>query len=361
MGRSLQRAWSVAAAAGLVNAACAYVRPIPDAPLAADTVHAAPLTRRWLARVSQGFLGPMALRGDTLIGAGYDRRVVALDLASGRKLWEVRLNGGASAGIAGRGDTVFAASDRPDGSVQAMHRATGDVIWRRRRTGRIALPLLLTDSLVVAAPSTGNVLALDRARGKVQWMHRMAPLAVPPEAGASGELVVATDDSVYRLAISDGKLLAAVPAPGAVSAPWIRYDSLLILVTGSGVVAAMRVSDLGVAWQVEVDGPVLVPPAISGDTAWVVTQTGHLFRIRLPDHKLERFAALADPVSAPPTPWREWLLVGMADGTLRALDADGVEAWRVAVGRPLVQPPIVLPDGIVIVGGRGDVHRMVAR
>ena len=361
MGRGLQRAWSVAAAAGLVNAACTYVRPIPDAPLAADTAHAAPLAQRWLARVNQGFLGPMVLSRDTLIGSGYDRRVVALDLASGRKLWEVRLNGGASAGIAGTGDTVFAASDRPDGSVQAMHRGTGDVVWRRRHTGRIALPLLLTDSLVVAAPSTGNVLALDRARGKVRWVHRMAPLAAPPEAGASGELVVATDDSIYRLALADGKLLGAVAAPGATSAPWIRHDSLLILVTGSGVVAAVRVNDLQVAWQVQVDGPILVPPAISGDTAWIATQAGHLFRIPLSDHALERFAEMADPVSAPPTPWRGWVLVGMADGTLRALGPDGVEAWRVGVGRPLVQPPIVLPHGLLIVGGRGDLHRMVSR
>lgn len=361
MGRGVRRAWSVAAAAGLVNAACTYVRPIPDAPLAADTAHAAPLAQRWLARVNQGFLGPMVLSRDTLIGSGYDRRVVALDLASGRKLWEVRLNGGASAGIAGTGDTVFAASDRPDGSVQAMHRGTGDVVWRRRHTGRIALPLLLTDSLVVAAPSTGNVLALDRARGKVRWVHRMAPLAAPPEAGASGELVVATDDSIYRLALADGKLLAAAPAPGAASAPWIRHDSLLILVTGSGVVAAMRVNDLQLAWQVQVDGPILVPPALSGDTVWLETQPGTIYRIPLAHPEAERFAAFPDPVSAPPTPWRAWVLVGMADGTLRALDTAGVEVWRVEVGRPLVQAPIALSDGFVIVGGRGDLHRMVLR
>lgn len=348
-------------AAGLVNAACTYVRPIPDAPLAADTTHPAPLTQRWLARVNQGFLGPMAQRGDTLIGSGYDRRVIAMDLATGRKLWEVRLNGGAAAGVVGTGDTIYAASDRPDGSVQAMDRRTGDVFWRRRHTGRIALPLLVADSFIVVAPSTGNVLALDRAHGEVRWVHRMASLAAPPEAGMPGELVVATGDSVYRLALADGKEVAAVPAPGPVTAPWVRTDSLLILATGSGIVAAIRVADLSVAWRVEVDGPVLVPPAISGDTVWIVTQGGHLFRIPLSDHTVDRFAGIADPVTAPPLPWRRWVLVGMADGTLRALAPDGIEAWRVAVGRPLVEPPIVLADGFVIAGGRGDVHRMVAR
>ncbi|MGH7734169.1 MAG: PQQ-binding-like beta-propeller repeat protein, partial [Gemmatimonadales bacterium] len=322
--------------AGLVNAACAYVRPIPDAPLAADSTHPAPLTQRWLARVNQGFLGPLLLRNDTLIGAGYDRRVIAVDLSRGTKAWEVRLNGGASAGVVATGDTIFSASDRPDGSVQAMRRASGDIVWRRRHTGRVALPLLLTDSFIVAAPSAGNVLALDRASGKVRWQHRMAPLVAPAEGGAPGEIVVLTTDSVFRLALTDGKLLAAAPTNGSASAPWLRADSLLVLGTGAGEITAIRPGDLSTAWHLQVDGPILIPPAISGDTVWAVTQTGSIFLIPLSHPQAQRFAAFTDPVSAPPTPWRSWVLVGMADGTLRALGADGVEAWRVAVGRPLV-------------------------
>ncbi|MGB7211535.1 MAG: PQQ-binding-like beta-propeller repeat protein [Gemmatimonadales bacterium] len=346
---------------GLVNAACAYVRPIPDAPLAADSSHAAPLAQHWLARVSQGFLGPMLIRNDTLIGTGYDRRVIAVDLSRGTKTWEVRLNGGASAGVVGTGDTVFSASDRPDGSVQAMRRASGDVVWRRRRTGRIALPLLLADSFIVAGPSTGNVLAFDRRNGEPRWTHRMPPLVAAPQLGAPGEIVVLTSDSVYRLALADGKLIAAVPTSGSASTAWARTDSLLVLATGAGNIFAIRPADLSTVWHLQVDGPVLVPLATSGDTLWIVTQTGGVYRVPLQRPAAERFAAFQDPVSAPPTPWRSWVLIGMADGTLRALGTDGIEAWRVAVGRPLVQPPIVLPDGILIVGGRGDLHRMVLR
>ena len=347
--------------AGLVNAACAYVRPIPDAPFAADTTHTAPLRQRWLARVNQGFLGPMLLRGDTLIGTGYDRRLIAIDLGRGKKAWDNRLNGGASAGLAGPGDTVYAASDRPDGSVEAFHRANGYDIWRRRHTGRIALPLLLTDSLIVAAPRTGNVIALDRAHGRGRWVHRMAPAAEAPVVGRPGEIVVATGDTLYRLHLSDGKVVAAVRAPGPASAPWVVIDSLALLPTGAGDLAAIRLADLSVAWQVRLDGPILVAPTVTHDTAWVVTQAGGVYRVPLLHPAAERYATLEDPASAPPLPWRGWLLVGMADGTLRALGPDGQEAWRVAVGRPIVQPPIVLPDGLLIVGGRGDLHRMVSK
>lgn len=347
--------------AGLVNAACAYVRPIPDAPFAADTAHAAPLEQRWLARVNQGFLGPMILRGDTLIGTGYDRRVVAVDLIRGKKVWENRLNGGASAGVAAPGDTIYAASDRPDGSVEAFHRGNGYDVWRRRHTGRIALPLLIADSFIVAAPRTGNVMALDRASGRGRWVHRMAAATEAPVSGRPGEIVVATDDSLYRLHLADGKLVSAVRSPGPASARWVPVDSMLLLPTGTGDLAAIRVADLGVAWQVHLDGPILVAPTVVNDTAWIVTQAGGVFRIPILHPAAERYATLPDPASAPPVPWRGWLLVGMADGTLRALGHDGREAWRVAVGRPIVHPPIILPDGLLIIGGRGDLHRMAAR
>lgn len=345
----------------LVNAACAYVRPIPDAPLAADSSHPAPVTQRWLARVSQGFLGTLALRDDTLIGAGYDRRVVAVALDQGKKLWDIRLNGGAPAGVVASGDTIFAASDRPDGTIATMRLHNGFDIWRRRHTGRITLPLTLTDSLVIAAPREGNVIALDRARGERRWSHRMAPAVTQPVEGVPGELLVATGDSIFRLSADSGKLREGVRAPGPISAPWVRTDSAVIVATGTGVVAAIGMRDLAERWKVEVDGPVIVAPTLVDDTLWVATQRGSIYRIPLATPRADKIVTLTDPISAPVMPWRSWLLVGMADGTLRALDANGMERWRVAVGRPLISPPLLLPDGFLILGGRGDIHRMVAQ
>ena len=51
------------------------------------------------------------------------------------------------------------------------------------------------------------------------------------------------------------------------------------------------------------------------------------------------------------------LLLGGADGILRALRPDGTEAWRIQLWSPVELSPVALDDGILAIGGNGDLHR----
>jgi len=51
------------------------------------------------------------------------------------------------------------------------------------------------------------------------------------------------------------------------------------------------------------------------------------------------------------------VLLGGADGVLRALRPDGSEAWRVQLRWPVEIGPLPLADGILAIGGDGDLHR----
>ena len=51
------------------------------------------------------------------------------------------------------------------------------------------------------------------------------------------------------------------------------------------------------------------------------------------------------------------ILLGGADGTIRALEPGGTERWRVTLWRPVEVGPLALDDGLVAAGGRGDLHR----
>ncbi|MFI5235240.1 MAG: PQQ-binding-like beta-propeller repeat protein [Gemmatimonadales bacterium] len=357
MRRGVLGAWSLAAAAGLVNAACGFARPIPAAPLAADSAHPAPLHQRWLTREAQGFLGPVAIRHDTVYGAGYDRRVAAVNLADGKVIWEYRMPGGVAAGVVMAGDTLFTASDRPDGAVVAVDRRTGKDFWKRR-VGLVGVSLGLVGDKVMVAPRTGGLVALDVADGRVRWRRRMAAVVVRPLAGGPGEVIVATYDSLFRLSLADSGLRGGVRAPGPVSAPWVPIDdSLVLLATGNGLVSAIRRSDLRTEWTVQLDGPIVVTPTVTDDTIWVGTQSGTIYRIPLAAPRAERMLALDHPFTAPLVHWDSLLLAGRADGILQAFGPDGTERWEIAVGRPLVQPPLLLSDGFVVLGGRGDLHR----
>jgi hypothetical protein len=66
---------------------------------------------------------------------------------------------------------------------------------------------------------------------------------------------------------------------------------------------------------------------------------------------------LSWPVTTPVTIVGRQILLGGADGTIRALGTDGREIWRVRIWRPVELGPIALSDGLLAIGGNGDLHR----
>jgi hypothetical protein len=109
---------------------------------------------------------------------------------------------------------------------------------------------------------------------------------------------------------------------------------------------------------VPVDAPVLGSLAAIGDTLVLATRVGTVFRIDPgTEPRAARIATLDWPVSASVTVLRGQILLGGADGTIRALRPDGTEIWRVRVWRPVELSPVLLDDGLLAIGGNGDLHR----
>jgi hypothetical protein len=62
-------------------------------------------------------------------------------------------------------------------------------------------------------------------------------------------------------------------------------------------------------------------------------------------------------VTAPLVALGDLLLLGGADGTIRALRHDGSQVWRIGLWSPVEIAPVPLHDGFLAVGGNADVHR----
>ena len=210
----------------------------------------------------------------------------------------------------------------------------------------------------MAETQRGEALALDPATGKVRWHRRVGVARVPAAPAGRGGIVIATTDSLFRLALADGKVTHRVVSPGTVVSPWLAHGSALVAGTTDSQVVSIRPADLHSNWTVRVDAPVLDSPAALGDTLFLASRTGSIYRID-PDSepRAEQIAALDWPITAPVTIVGRQLVLGGADGTIRALRPDGVEIWRVRVWRPVELGPVPLADGLLAIGGNGDLHR----
>ena len=345
---------SLALLLGSVNAACVNFRP-PPVPIAASAAGDAP-TPVWTARAGGKLTGTVEVEDNTMYGGGMDRKVHAVDLTSGEVRWSTRLSGMVVGGVLLAGDTVFAASSRPEGRIHALHRATGKRIWRVS-ADPIAAPLAMIGGMLIAETQRGDVLALDPTSGKQRWRRRVGSARGPATPAGPGHLLISTTDSLFRLSLGDGKITHRVRSPGTVVA-WLPHGGALLAGTADSQVVSIRPTDLHRNWTVGVDAPVLGAPAILGDTLFLATRTGSVYRIDLASEPhAERIANLEWPVTAPITILRGQIILGGADGTIRALRPDGSEIWRVRVWRPVELGPVPLADGLLAIGGNGDLHR----
>jgi outer membrane protein assembly factor BamB len=348
-------ALSLALLLGGVNAACVNFRP-PPKPVAASVAGDAP-TPVWTSKAGRRFTGQVEMQGNMLYGGSIDRKVYAVNLNNGDVRWSSRLPGMIVGGVLLAGDTIFAASSRPEGRIYALRRPSGKNIWKTS-TPPIGAPLALIGGTLIAETQRGEVLGVDPRTGKVRWRRRVgvARAAAAP-AGASGVLV-STTDSLVRLMSVDGRVTHRVVSPGTVVSSWVEHQGALVAGTTDSQVVSIDPTDLSRNWTLKVDAPVLGSPAAMGDTLYLATRRGTLYRIQPGSQpELKRIAALGWPITTPVTLVGQQIVLGGADGTIRALRPDGREIWRVRAWRPVEVGPIALNDGLLAVGGNGDLHR----
>jgi outer membrane protein assembly factor BamB len=338
-----------------VNAGCTNLRP-PPRPVAAGLAGDAP-TQVWTARAGNRLTGRVEVGGNTLYGGSIDRKVYAVDLSSGDVRWSHRLPGMIVGGVLLAGDTIFAASSRPEGKVYALRRSSGKRIWRTS-TPAVGAPLAMIDGVLIAQTQRGEVIGLNPGSGKIMWRQRLGVARVAPVPAGAGGVLVATTDSLYLLSPADGRVTHRVASPGAVVSPWLAQRGALLAGTTDSQVVSIRPDDLRRNWSLRVDAPVLGSPAALGDTVYLATRAGTLYRIEPGDSPFLRLITELDwPVTTPVTIAGRQILLGGADGIIRALRTDGTEIWRVRVWRPVELGPVALRDGLVAVGGNGDLHR----
>ena len=204
----------------------ASVADAPAAPTGADVL--------W-RHANEGGYSEIAVHGGyavTMEQRAGDDFVVALDAATGRERWRVRVGAGyvghdgsdngpiATPTISGA--DVFALG--PFGQLMAIDLKTGTERWRQdlaKAHGATApiygfAPSPLVEGRLVVIPTSGaaskGLLAFDRATGKLVWSTLVAkkPSYSSPVAATLGgvrQIIAVSGDAAYAVSPSDGKLL----------------------------------------------------------------------------------------------------------------------------------------------------------
>ena len=316
----------------------------------------------WHVDMGRGVRGSPAL-GETVIAAGTaDRNLVLLDRASGQILWRSHLDGTVRAGPLLDEDRLYVATEsQPRGRVYAIRLRDGRQLWRTRAGGgSVTAPLAFDGEAIYAATEGGLVLRLEPERGQTRWQTtvsgavRAGPLITP-----RGLLVATTDDTLYRIDRESGTVRARLRLPGAVLATPTTDGGgrRAYFTTTNGHVVAVDLTAWTVTWDRIAGDAVYGAPALVGDTLFVLSRDGRLWRIPVDAPDAATSHALDIVATAGPTVLASGVLVGSVSGEVLLVDpATGAIRWRAQVTGPIEEPPLVRDRQVVVVAGRGNIH-----
>jgi eukaryotic-like serine/threonine-protein kinase len=372
---------------------------------------------RWKAKVGiQGYLnGPLAVGNLAILPSSGARHnlpdpqdgVVALDLATGRRVWHAPMLGDANGALAIE-DRVVATSD--DGHVRALDIRTGKERWKQKGEGKMySHPLGLGDRVIVG-DELGYVRAFALSDGKPLWQVQLSG-AIRGGASSDGKQIYAVSQGGDAIALRpDGKPVWRVtvdrpPWEGrgknqpveAYSPPVVSGDSLFVpfsrdtyysdqpgvlaldkrtgrvrwrakgpgdwgnvrttpvLVGGlliwgepySGDVAAVHANTGRMAYRATI-GPCYFPqwasPAAAGDVVYLPRFDGSLYALRAASGKVL---------------WQIYLGEAARAGSARPASPPDRCEWQVPSGDSLYAPIAIAEDGTLLVGsGEGYLYAL---
>lgn len=337
-----------------------------------------------------------------------DDGVVALDLASGKKLWFAHFDQDANGAVASA-SRVFATSD--DGHLYAIELKSGKIAWKRPGSGKMYSYPLLLDSRVIVGDAGGYVRAFAADDGKELWT---AQLTGAIRGGASSD-----GQSVY-VASQGGELAALSPATGkpvwkktVMRPPWnnqgrdlplevyaplvVGGDALFVsfardtYYTDQPAIYALDKKTGNVKWRAKGPGDWgnvrSTPVLVAGQLVYGEPYSGDVVAINAANGRVTYRSTIAPcyfPQWASPAAAGSRVYLPRFDGALYALEASSGKVawelylgdsklagqprpatppsrygceWDVPSGHPIHAPAAVAEDGTVLVGtGEGVLY-----
>jgi len=267
----------------------------------------------------EGFGGGLAADGGRLYATTGYGLIVALDMGSGKKLWEKNVGSPVRTSPTASAERVFIVSR--EGLVYCLAGSDGSELWTYRgmpeRASILAnqSPAVDGDIVVVPYPS-GDVVALRVNDGTPAWSDSLS------RSRAASSLASMSDAS--RPAIDRGTVFAAGHA-------------------GRMIATAQRTGER--LWSLNV--PSIQQPAVAGENVFVVDTNGQLMAITRADGKIQWSTKLAGSKSwSGPVIAGNRLWLASATGSLVGVDA---ATGRVDTTQDLGAPVYTAP---VVAGGR---------
>ena len=304
--------------------------------------------------------------GTVYVGS-QDKKVYALNGATGAKKWEFQTGGSVNSSPAiGSDGTVYVGSW--DNKVYALNGATGAKKWEFQTGGGVrSSPAIGSDGTVYVGSWDKKVYALNGATGAKKWEFlTRAEVYSSPAIGSDGTVYVGGDNKVYALNGATGaKKWEFLTGSIVESTPAIGSDGTVYVGSWDKKVYALNGATGAKKWEFLTGNRVESSPAIGSDgTVYVGSMDNKVYALNgATGAKKWEFQTERGVVSSPAIGSDGTVYVGSdsGDNKVYALnDATGAKKWEFLTGGGVRSSPAIGSDGTVYVGSDDKVYAIAS-
>jgi len=309
--------------------------------------------------------------GDEVMAASRDGNLAALDLSTGKSIWQANVSAKLSAAIGSDGQRAAVVTENND--LIVFNR--GQQIWQTRLPGLVITAPYVAGERVFVQSVDRSVRAYDALDGRWLWDFKKGgaePLSLAQQGVLTGFqdfLIVGhgsnliginslTGQGLFQTSLGQSRGTNEVERLADLIGPAARLNNTLCVRSFQLTVGCIDLFKGTTLWtrpQSGVTGVAagngVVVGADSADRlqAWSASNGESLWRVDRFQHR-----QLSTPVV-----WSNMIVVGDAEGQLHFLSTqDGSTLARIALDDALASPPVVAGDKLVLQTRAGSVYAM---
>lgn len=260
-----------------------------------------------------GYGGGLAVDEGRIYGASGHGAVVALDPASGKRLWEKYLALPIRASPTAAAGKVYVVTI--DGRTYCLSGLDGSEVWTVRGLPQQASlilnvsPAVEGDLVVIPYPS-GDLVALKVSDGTPVWSENLSRTRASSQMGSLSDAARPAIDAGTVFAVGhSGRMIATQASTGerlwtlnvpSTQTPWVAGDNIFVVDTSGQLIAISRTTGK-IKWTTKLPGSATWSgPTLAGGSLWLASNKGQLVGVEAASGRVTSQQNLGDAVYVAP-------------------------------------------------------------
>jgi outer membrane protein assembly factor BamB len=207
-------------------------------------------------------LSPAIANNTIFINGASSGSIKAVDISSGKTLWQTRVNARLSSGLAANDSMLFVGTE--DGRILALQQNGGKFVWEAKVVSDVLAAPAATNDVVIVKTESGHVSALDAQTGKALWNYSHQEPSLILRGSSSPKIL---DNNLVLCGFASGEMVAFNLRSGNVV--WQQQ-----VATPTSSFLAERMIDIDA--DPVIDNNVVYAVAYQGSIAALNAKTGHV-------------------------------------------------------------------------------------